>query len=99
VDFLPYRAHGYCTEECLLGAPRGVPSDESIAYKDCLSVPHGLRQKIEPLPKSNEPLPIMIFDMVRYPPPIGWQIENWRVIEDGSKKKVRFIDKTVKKTA
>lgn len=99
VDFLPYRAHGYCTKECLLGSPRGIPSDESIAFKDCLTVPHSLKPKHEALSKSNESLPRMIFDMVRYPHPIGWRIENWRIIEDDSKEKGRFIDKMGKKTA
>lgn len=98
-NFLPYRVAGYCSHECRIGEPRGVPSDESIAYKDCFSIPSSLRKRYEPLPESSEPLPRMVFDMVRYPRPIGWRIENWRIIEDDSKEKGRFIDKTNKKTA
>ncbi|SFI60993.1 hypothetical protein [Nitrosomonas sp. Nm34] len=75
----------------LAGAQHGVPSDESVAYKDALSVPHSLRPKHEPPPKNNEPLPRMIFDMVRYKHPIGWQIENWRFINDESEETVRYF--------
>lgn len=99
VEFLPYRIAGFCSSECLMGGSRRLPSPESVAFKDCFSIPSSLRKRYEPLPESSEPLPRMIFDMVRYPHPIGWRIENWRIIEDDSKEKGRFIDKTNKKTA
>lgn len=34
VDFLNYRLAGYCTWECQIGEPRGLPSYECIAWKD-----------------------------------------------------------------
>jgi hypothetical protein len=80
VDFLEYRKAGYCTLECSIGEPRGIPSNESIIWKDKTS--NILNKERLPKPQVNSPLREWTFDMVHYPPPKGWQIENWRLVDE-----------------
>jgi len=81
VGFLDYRNSGYCTKQCSIGEPPGIASKESMAWKDKILVPT-LREKLPELPKSNLPMRKWLFDMVHYPRPIGWQIENWRLADE-----------------
>lgn len=78
VGFLAHRLAGYCTMECLIGEPRGVPTVESIAWKDGIAVT-AKRKQLRSLLADDKPPRAWKFDMVHYPPPIGWQIENWRL--------------------
>jgi len=77
-DFLAHRQAGYCTLECSIGEPCGISTAESMAWKDKISIP-SQRERYKPESMSNIPLRTWKFDMVHYPPPIGWQIENWRL--------------------
>lgn len=81
VGFLDYRKAGYCTLECSIGEPPGIPSAESIAWKDKI-LTHSLKERLPELPKHDLPLREWKFDMVHYPPPKGWQIENWRLVDE-----------------
>lgn len=83
VGFLDHRKAGYCTRECSIGEPPGIPTAESIAWKDKILV-HSLRERLPESPKNNLPIRQWKFDMVHYPPPKGWQIENWRVETTGT---------------
>lgn len=78
VEFLVYRLAGYCTLECSIGEPRGIPTVESMAWKDKIMV-SSLRERLPKVPPQELPLRIWKFDMMHYPPPKGWQIENWRL--------------------
>lgn len=78
VDFLPHRMSGYCTEECLHREPRGVPTKESIGWKEGIAA-SSQRRWFPPLLPSVESPRKWAFDLVQYPRPIGWQIENWRL--------------------
>jgi hypothetical protein len=49
-----------------------------MAWKDKISV-SSQREHYKPESKNDMPLRIWKFDMVHYPLPRGWQIENWRV--------------------
>ncbi len=80
VEFLPYRVSGYCTEECLHHEPRGVPAKESIGWKEGIAEP-SQRRRLPLLPPSTESSRQWVFDMVHYPQPLGWQIENWRMVD------------------
>lgn len=84
VEFLAYRQTGYCSFECSVGEPPAVASIESRAWKDKI-LTASLKEKLQPLPNQSahiEQPGYWIFDMVHYPPPKGWQIENWRFIND-----------------
>lgn len=78
VEFLVHRQAGYCTLECSIGEPRGIPTAESMAWKDKIPV-SSQREHYKPEPTNDMPLRIWKFDIVHYPPPKGWQIENWRL--------------------
>lgn len=77
-SFLAYRLEGYCTMECSIGEPRGITTAEAMAWKDKISIP-SLRERLTPLPETSLPIRSWKFDLVQYPPPRGWQIENWRI--------------------
>lgn len=81
VGFLDYRKAGYCTHECSIGEPPGIPSAESIAWKDKI-LTHSLKERLPEPPKNDLPIREWKFDMAHYPPPKGWQIENWRLAND-----------------
>ena len=79
-DFLTYRKSGYCTLECSIGEPPGKSSAEGMAWKDKISL-LSLREKLTNQSNINLPIRNWQFDMVHYPAPKGWQIENWRLEE------------------
>lgn len=76
--FLAHRQAGFCTLECSIGEPRGIPTAESMAWKDKIPV-SSQRERCKPESMNAMQLRIWKFDMVHYPPPKGWQIENWRI--------------------
>ena len=78
VEFLVHRLAGYCTIECSVAEPRGIPSAESSAWKDGIAAT-SQRKRLESALSSSIPPRIWKFDMVHYPAPKGWQIENWRL--------------------
>ncbi|PSJ18340.1 hypothetical protein C7H79_02920 [Nitrosomonas supralitoralis] len=84
VRFLDYRTSGYCTWECSIGEPPGAPTAESMAWKDKISV-HSLRERMPEPPKNNVAVRKWKFDMVHYPPSKGWQIENWRWVDEAKR--------------
>ena len=77
-DFLAHRQAGYCTPECSIGEPCGIPTAEGMAWKDKIPV-SSLRERYKLESIQVLSLRIWKFDMVHYPPPMGWQIENWRL--------------------
>lgn len=80
-EFLQHRQAGYCTLECSIGEPTGKPSAEGMAWKDKISVP-SLREKLINPSKPTLTLRNWKFDMVHYPAPKGWQVENWRLVDE-----------------
>ena len=91
VDFLPHRKSGYCTEECLHYEPRGIPSDESIGWKEKIAAPSQYKRFLPKLIKSNFLPGKWKFDLVQYPRPVGWMIENWILIESSLSEKEKYI--------
>lgn len=81
VDFLPHRVSGYCTEECLHREPRGVPTKESIGWKEKIAAPSQRKWLLPRSPRNKLPPRKWTFNLVQYPRPIGWQIENWRLVD------------------
>tara|TARA_R110002073_G_scaffold164064_2_gene320259 strand:- start:837 stop:1103 length:267 start_codon:yes stop_codon:yes gene_type:complete len=49
-----------------------------MAWKDKISV-SSQREKYKPVPTNDLSPNTWKFDMVHYPRPRGWQIENWRI--------------------
>ena len=78
-DFLPHRVAGYCTAECWHHEPRGKPTPEDIGRRTGIAAASQRRQ-IEPGAPVTAQAGRWAFDMVHYPHPIGWQIENWRPV-------------------
>jgi hypothetical protein len=49
-----------------------------MAWKDKIPV-SSQKERYKPETTNDIPLMIWKFDMVHYPSPKGWQIENWRL--------------------
>lgn len=79
-DFLPHRVAGYCTAECSHHEPPGKPTPEDIGWRTGIAAASQRRQ-VEPGAPVTAQAGRWTFDMVQYPHPIGWQIENWRPVE------------------
>lgn len=90
-EFLVHRQAGYCTLECSIGEPRGIPTVEGLAWKDKIMV-SALRERLPKAPPQELPPRIWKFDMVLYPLPKGWQIKNWRLEDDDKNFRVNQID-------
>jgi hypothetical protein len=80
-EFLPHRVAGYCTAECQIHEPRGTPTAEDIGWKNGIATA-SQRKRIAPPPPRDTPPRAWLFDMVHHPPPIGWQIGNWRLADE-----------------